>query len=422
MKIKRIICSLLCALTVISMIPVYVAADSFDHSSLLSENEWNMLIKINKKRAETGAVPLSVVSSLQNAAGKRADEIAGTGTVSHNRPNGDPWHYVLNDVSYIYNSAKVNEICGLATAEVKPIFDAWCSSQSHYDIMTDNRFVHIGVGYSNSNGRHSWVNVFSECKITGVSMYSTDGTVNMTAGSSIESMGLMLTLTCDHGTSYVPVLDSMVTGYDPYTHGDQTITVTYAGTKLNVKIHNDFSDVRPEAWYYTYIEDAVSLGLFAGMNSISFEPKTPMTRAMFVTVLGKCRGIDTTLYSETPFNDVKAGKWYAPYVAWAARSAIVAGTGDATFSPSNPITRQEICVMIYKFAILEEKNFKDNPDIDYFKDTALISGWAGEAVDFCRRKGLISGNAYGFFEPKTTATRAQCATIIMAYKNAMLIG
>ena len=235
-------------------------------------------------------------------------------------------------------------------------------------------------------------------------------------------MGLILVLGCEHGNSYVPVTKEMVSNYDPHKPGYQTITVTYGSLKTDAKIYNDFVDVKQGSWYYNSVRDAVSCGLFSGMSGTEFEPKTTMTRAMFVTVLGKLGAIDASSYTETPFTDVKAGKWYAPYVAWAARSAIVAGTGAATFSPSQSINRQEICLMLYKFALLEEKNFKDNPQTDYFKDVNLISSWAKEAVEFCRLKGFISGNNLGFFEPKANATRAQCATIVIAYKNAETVG
>ena len=314
-----------------------------------------------------------------------------------------------------------DEICGIATADAEPIFNAWSNSERHLKIMTDARFSHIGVGYSSTDGRHSWVNVFSECKITSIQLYNEGDLPHMTAGANVNDMGLMLVLGCEHGSSYVPVTKEMVSNYDPHKPGYQTVTVSYGSLKTDVKIYNDFVDVKQGSWYYNSVRDAVSCGLFSGMSGTEFEPKTTMTRAMFVTVLGKLGAIDTSSYTETPFTDVKAGKWYAPYVAWAARSAIVAGTGSATFSPSQSINRQEICLMLYKFALLEEKNFKDNPQIDYFKDVSLISSWAKEAVEFCRRKGFISGSDLGFFEPKANATRAQCATIVMAYKNAKTV-
>ena len=421
MRLKRMICALLCALTIVSALPLFASAEKFDHSSLCTANEWDMLTMINEKRIAAGKLPLSVLPALQMASGTRAEEVGRSGKVEHNRPNGDSWHTVLSDVNFKYSSAAVDEICGIATADAEPIFNAWSNSERHLNIMTDARFSHIGVGYSSTDGRHSWVNVFSECKITSIQLYNEGDLPHMTAGANVNDMGLMLVLGCEHGSSYVPVTKEMVNNYDTHKPGYQTVTVSYGSLKTDVKIYNDFVDVKQGSWYYNSVRDAVSCGLFSGMSGTEFEPKTTMTRAMFVTVLGKLGAIDTSSYTETPFTDVKAGKWYAPYVAWAARSAIVAGTGAGTFSPSQSINRQEICLMLYKFAQLEEKNFKDNPQIDYFKDVSLISSWAKEAVEFCRRKGFISGSDLGFFEPKANATRAQCATIVMAYKNAKTV-
>lgn len=418
MNLKRMACMILCIVTILSSLSLFATAEKYDHSSLCAENEWDMLLMINQKRLDAGKAPLSVLPSLQMASGSRAEEVGRSGKVEHIRPNGDPWHRVLTDVNFKYDSNAVDEICGIATADAKPIFDAWSNSERHFKIMTNEAFVHIGVGYSDSSNRHSWVNVFSECNITSAQLYNEGEIAHLTAGAPINDMRLILVLGCEHGNSYVPVTKEMVSGYDTYVPGRQTITINYGSMAVSAEIYNDFVDVKQGSWYYNSVRDAVANGLFSGMSGTEFEPKTTMTRSMFVTVLGKLGGVDASNYPETPFTDVKAGKWYAPYVAWAARSAIVAGTGAGTFSPSSSITRQEICVMLYKFAQLEDKKFKDDPQIDYFKDISLISGWAKEAVEFCRSKGFISGSDLGFFEPKANATRAQCATIIMAYKNA----
>ncbi|MBQ4055441.1 MAG: S-layer homology domain-containing protein [Clostridia bacterium] len=418
MSLKRVICALICVLMIASALPLFASAEKFDHSSLCTANEWDMLNMINQKRLDAGKLPLSILPSLQMASGTRAEEVGRSGKVEHYRPNGDAWHLVLKDVNFKYDSNAVEEICGIATADAKPIFDAWSNSERHLKIMTNDLYVHLGVGYSGTDGRHSWVNVFSGCTITSAQLYNEGDVAHMTAGGSIDDMGLILVLGCEHGSSYLPVTKEMVSNYDPHKPGYQTITVNYGSIKTDAKIYNDFVDVKQGSWYYDAVRDAVSCGLFGGVSGTEFAPKTTMTRAMFVTVLGKLGAIDASLYTETPFSDVKAGKWYAPYVAWAARSAIVAGTGGGTFSPSQSINRQEICLMLYRFTLLEEKNFKDNPQIASFKDVNLISSWAKEAVEFCRMKGFISGNDLGCFEPKANATRAQCATIVVAYKNA----
>ena len=103
-----------------------------------------------------------------------------------------------------------------------------------------------------------------------------------------------------------------------------------------------FTDVKPGAWYYTTVDDAVGEKLFSGTSSTTFSPEEPMTRGMFVTVLGNKAKIDPKDYPTSSFSDVKAGAWYAPHVEWAAQNGIVNGTGGGKFSPGKSVTREQM--------------------------------------------------------------------------------
>ena len=94
-----------------------------------------------------------------------------------------------------------------------------------------------------------------------------------------------------------------------------------------------FTDVNPNKWYYAAVDYAVGEGLFSGTSAATFSPNEPMTRGMFVTVLGNKAKIDPAQYTESSFSDVKAGKWYAPFVEWAAGNSIVNGIGGGKFAP-----------------------------------------------------------------------------------------
>ncbi len=96
-----------------------------------------------------------------------------------------------------------------------------------------------------------------------------------------------------------------------------------------------FTDVNPNKWYYAAVDYAVGEGLFSGTSAATFSPNEPMTRGMFVTVLGHKAKIDPAQYTESSFSDVKAGKWYAPFVEWAAQNGIVNGVCGVSF-PSLP--------------------------------------------------------------------------------------
>lgn len=111
-----------------------------------------------------------------------------------------------------------------------------------------------------------------------------------------------------------------------------------------------FSDVKPGAWYYTAVDYAVSKGLFSGTSADTFSPGSPMTRAMFVRVLGNKAGVDPEDYPGSYFLDVPKGTWYTPYVQWAAGHEIVNGTGGYKFSPNQSVTREQMALILYNYA------------------------------------------------------------------------
>ena len=104
----------------------------------------------------------------------------------------------------------------------------------------------------------------------------------------------------------------------------------------------NFTDVHPEDWYYDAVNHAVSNNLFNGTSATTFSPSQPMTRGMFVTVLGRMAEVDTDNYTVTSFSDVPTAAYYAPYISWANDEGIVSGTGNGRFSPDAPITREKI--------------------------------------------------------------------------------
>ena len=103
-----------------------------------------------------------------------------------------------------------------------------------------------------------------------------------------------------------------------------------------------FTDVKPGKWYYTAVDYAVGEKLFNGTSATTFSPDEPMTRGMFVTVLGNKAKVDPDQYTESNFTDVTPGKWYAPNVEWAAQNGIVNGTGGGKFSPDKSVTREQL--------------------------------------------------------------------------------
>lgn len=177
-----------------------------------------------------------------------------------------------------------------------------------------------------------------------------------------------------------------------------------------------FTDVTTDKWYKEYIDYAVTNRIFNGTTDTTFEPSANMTRAMFVQVLANLEGIDTVNRNvETKFSDVTAGKWYAPAVRWASSVDIVKGVTENTFEPSTNVTREQMCVLLVRYADFKNMKFEEKVEQKVFDDDSEIGKYAHDAVYICQRAGIIDGMTKTTFEPKGSATRAQVAKIYSVF-------
>lgn len=175
-----------------------------------------------------------------------------------------------------------------------------------------------------------------------------------------------------------------------------------------------FEDVGLNDWFVKNgaIDTVVWFGLFAGTSENTFSPNMPMTRAMFVTVLGRLEGVAVDHDVTTRFTDVKKGTWYTGYVAWAVENGIVHGMDYYTFAPNAPITREQICKMVIAFCDQSQITLDEVAAEKTFADEKAISGWAKPYVKACQKAGIITGREDNRFDPKGKATRAEVATIM----------
>lgn len=172
-----------------------------------------------------------------------------------------------------------------------------------------------------------------------------------------------------------------------------------------------FSDVKPGAWYYTAVDYAVGAGLFNGTSSITFSPDEPMTRGMFVTVLGNKAKVESTAYSDSSFSDVAPGKWYSPFVEWAAGNGIVNGVGDGKFAPEKNVTREQMAVILYNYAKFAGADLTVQAGLlERFPDGGMVSKYARYAMEWALTHKVMGGSG-GKLDPLGTATRAQVAQV-----------
>lgn len=181
-----------------------------------------------------------------------------------------------------------------------------------------------------------------------------------------------------------------------------------------VKIE-DFTDIAPTEWFYEAVEHVVESNYFKGVSEDSFAPQVKMTRAMFVTVLGRVAGIeDGTEASGNKFSDVADGQWFTGFVSWAAEAGIIQGYGDK-FDPNGSVTREQMVVMFYRYAQKVGLDLTvDGDAATGYADFTDVSSWAKEAMIWAVDKGIIKGTGKGL-DPKADATRAQVAQIVMNF-------
>lgn len=181
-----------------------------------------------------------------------------------------------------------------------------------------------------------------------------------------------------------------------------------------------FDDIKEGEWYSDAVAYMVDGGYMNGVSDTEFAPDSGMTRAMFVTVLGRMDGVDPNKYTKKIFPDVSMETWYGPYVSWAFENGIASGFADLSFHPDEQISRAQLAVMIGRYIEYSKISIADNPSAyDAYSDEQAIPDWAAEGVSLMRRTGIITGDAYGGFMPLALATRAQIAAMIMRLRMAM---
>ena len=198
---------------------------------------------------------------------------------------------------------------------------------------------------------------------------------------------------------------------------DQTLKATWKD-KAEVDVTQMFTDVTKN-WAYPGIQYCVTHGIMGGMGDGTFAPTGTTTRAQIVQILYNLEGTPA-VSGTTPFTDLTAN-WYKPAILWAYQNNVVAGTSPTTFDPDQPVTREQIAVILtqYMFHVLKMERTWTPADLSTFPDGANVSGWAKEAMQDAVALGLINGtkapDGKVYLDPQGSAARQQVATILMNF-------
>ena len=167
-------------------------------------------------------------------------------------------------------------------------------------------------------------------------------------------------------------------------------------------------------WAANAVDFAYHFGLVNGTGEDTFSPSSNMTRAQLVAVLYRAAG-SPTMTITTNFEDLDVGAYYYSAVVWANFHGIVNGTSDTTFSPNDPITREQLATILHRYARTYGGDLSHTGDLSAFTDQNLVSEYAREAMTWAVDKGILTGVGSSTLAPQGKATRAQVVVMLHRY-------
>lgn len=252
-----------------------------------------------------------------------------------------------------------------------------------------------------------YIPVIEGAKKENVKIYLVTGTDK----DSAERTELPFTLSED-GKTYVAETEKL--GIFAVCVGDEKVTELPIETDDQVPEEKAlFGDISGH-WAESNIKKAVEKGLFNGVSKDTFAPNAATTRGMFITVLSRMDGVESGQFRTDTFSDVSEKDYFATAVAWAEANDVANGVSGNRFAPKKDITREQMAVMLYRFAQYKGITL-DGANEATFTDAAAISGYAKEAVAAMAKAGILSGRENGSFDPKAKATRAETASMLVRF-------
>ena len=225
-----------------------------------------------------------------------------------------------------------------------------------------------------------------------------------------------------------------LTKYVPTRHGytfngwysDQSLTnqvsevsltknmTVYAGWRADENpdiVVNPFTDVSEKDWFYNDAMFVYKNGLMLGTSKTLFSPHGTVTRGMMATILWRMEG-SLAPKGENSFTDVEAGMWYTDAITWTAENGIFAGYSKDKFGPDDPITREQLTAIFYRYADYKGYKLTVTGNLDKFEDADKITDYAKTVMQWAVGNGLIKGKSENLLDPQGTATRAEIAAML----------
>ena len=272
-----------------------------------------------------------------------------------------------------------------------------------------------GSGSYSASGQNVTVTVSDQCEVR----FESNG------GSAVERQ------TVKQGALVTRPADPVKAGYffeGWYKDVDCKIPWDFSRDKVEVNIHlyakwkktetiQRYTDVLPRDWFFGDVDYVSRHGLMDGVGGGKFAPYANTNRAMVVTILWRLEGRPAAVGGT--FRDVPAGMWYTEAINWAAANGIVTGYSANSFGPLDNVTREQMAVILYRYARYKGYDVSQQADLGCYGDSAKISSWAKEGLSWANARGLISGMPDQTLAPQSSALRCQTAAILHRFHQTL---
>ncbi len=213
------------------------------------------------------------------------------------------------------------------------------------------------------------------------------------------------------GQTWVPV----ATSYDA-NEGLLIAELDHAGQFGPFLYDPDYRDAQPQHWAYDAIRTLSARMIVQGNSEGQFMPEQSLTRAELAAIAVRAFGLNQATEASSGYRDVEPGAWYASDVEAAFAAGLMLGDGNGRFRPDEPITREELSVIVNRVIELLHDNVaeetEDDKALDVFEDNASVSAWAAKAMQRLIELGLLIGDDQGRLNPLEEVTRAEGAQLI----------
>ena len=307
----------------------------------------------------------------------------------------------------------VDDIC--AAAGVKNEDFSW------YDLMFGNVDSKMSFVYKSNRFDLEAEEVITYAEYASVADTALDGMPGyMLFGTPVKTFGITYYFNHEHKTSgyYVYLSED---DFATFEKDGVKYSVCDLCADIDAKVvvpMIPFTDVKAGMWYEQALLRCYNWEYFKGMSETTFGPNVTMTRAMFVQVIANFWGVDTSEYACDNFTDVKPNHWYYGAVSWAYENGITNGTSDTTFSPNKALTRQEAAALFAN--TIKADGLYETPTTEFdakFTDVEKIAPWATESMLWAVENGIISGTSETTLAPAGQATRMQVAQMLCKFEE-----